>query len=79
MVGGIFWWSFEKPEQEHSLSFSKEMNDTKSRFLGKKNEFCRFQKISEAQRQFLKQKVQASDGGTSLKNWSCLTLTKEDP
>ena len=64
MVGGIFWWSFEKPEQEHSLSFSKEMNDTKSRFLGKKNEFCRFQKISEAQRQFLKQKVQAVEQAT---------------
>ena len=64
MVGGIFWWSFEKPEQEHSLSFSKEMNDTKSRFLGKKNEFCRFQKISEAQRQFLKQKVQAVERAT---------------
>ena len=64
MVGGIFWWSFKKPEQEHSLSFSKEMNDTKSRFLGKKNEFCRFQKISEAQRQFLKQKVQAIERAT---------------
>ena len=64
MVGGIFWWSFEKPEQEHSLSFSKEMNDTKSRFLGKKNEFCRFQKISEAQRQFLKQKAEAVERAT---------------